>query len=349
MGSTMLRSSVSAPWAAPRSSLARRGLASSASSDSRRAMTAAPPMVRPASSASAISSIPPTCRCCAPPIRCGASSRRDPASRCSPSPALSRSARPTANSSPARCASRLHGLAHECSTRRPDAPLSGVPRAGRLCRRVPAAMAGSCGRSRRSAAQLARAREAGAELRIGEERRSRWNRAERRSRGDAARRHRRRLRAIVTAGPWVKSLLPSSPAPIRVTRQVLGWFEPQADRRHCLRPVAFRCSCCRTRTAFLRLSGRRRRRRQGRQAPSCRREPSTPTAVDRNVSAADEAMIRAMLAAHLPGANGRLLDADDLPLHHDAGRRFHPRPAAGPPERSSWRRHAPGTASSSPR
>src|SRR5260370_1450503 len=32
--------------------------------------------------------------------------------------------------------------------------------------------------------------------------------------------------AIVAAGPWVKTLLPDLPAPLRVTRQVLGWFEP---------------------------------------------------------------------------------------------------------------------------
>ncbi len=32
--------------------------------------------------------------------------------------------------------------------------------------------------------------------------------------------------AIVTAGPWLKNLLPSLPATVRVTRQVLGWFEP---------------------------------------------------------------------------------------------------------------------------
>src|SRR5262249_9298492 len=32
--------------------------------------------------------------------------------------------------------------------------------------------------------------------------------------------------AIVAAGPWLKSLLPQVSGPIRVTRQVLGWFEP---------------------------------------------------------------------------------------------------------------------------
>src|ERR1700730_6482693 len=32
--------------------------------------------------------------------------------------------------------------------------------------------------------------------------------------------------AIVAAGPWLKKLLPDFPVPLRVTRQVLGWFEP---------------------------------------------------------------------------------------------------------------------------
>jgi sarcosine oxidase len=33
-------------------------------------------------------------------------------------------------------------------------------------------------------------------------------------------------RAIVAAGPWIKRLLPGLPAPLRVTRQVVGWFAP---------------------------------------------------------------------------------------------------------------------------
>src|SRR5262249_45967336 len=34
--------------------------------------------------------------------------------------------------------------------------------------------------------------------------------------------------AVVAAGAWVKQLLPGLPAPIRVTRQVVGWFAPSA-------------------------------------------------------------------------------------------------------------------------
>jgi sarcosine oxidase len=33
--------------------------------------------------------------------------------------------------------------------------------------------------------------------------------------------------AIVALGPWVKALFPDLPAPIRVTRQVMAWFEPR--------------------------------------------------------------------------------------------------------------------------
>src|SRR5262249_3963674 len=38
-------------------------------------------------------------------------------------------------------------------------------------------------------------------------------------------------RAVVAAGPWLKSLLPQLPVPLRVTRQVLGWFEPAHHAR----------------------------------------------------------------------------------------------------------------------
>ncbi len=43
--------------------------------------------------------------------------------------------------------------------------------------------------------------------------------------------------AIVAAGPWVKSLLPELAVPLRVTRQVVGWFAPKDaalfGRDHC--------------------------------------------------------------------------------------------------------------------
>jgi sarcosine oxidase len=32
--------------------------------------------------------------------------------------------------------------------------------------------------------------------------------------------------AVIAAGPWIKTLLPDVPAPLRVTRQVMGWFQP---------------------------------------------------------------------------------------------------------------------------
>ena len=32
--------------------------------------------------------------------------------------------------------------------------------------------------------------------------------------------------AIVAVGPWVQTLLPALTAPLRVTRQIMAWFEP---------------------------------------------------------------------------------------------------------------------------
>ena len=46
--------------------------------------------------------------------------------------------------------------------------------------------------------------------------------------------------AIVAAGPWTSSLLPGATLPLRVTRQVMGWFAP--TKRLISRPAGFRCS-----------------------------------------------------------------------------------------------------------
>ena len=48
--------------------------------------------------------------------------------------------------------------------------------------------------------------------------------------------------AIVAAGPWLNKLLPDLPAPLRVTRQVMGWFEPRDPAPFAGRTVS-RCSC----------------------------------------------------------------------------------------------------------
>lgn len=113
--------------------------------------------------------------------------------------------------------------------------------------------------------------------------------------------------AIVAAGPWTNKLLPDLPAPLRVTRQVMGWFAPT-------NPNLFRSGSF---PVFLIESA------HGvhygippfgdagiKVAKHHHRDQSVdPDAYDRNVSADDEALIRSALAEHLPAANGALVDA----------------------------------------
>lgn len=111
--------------------------------------------------------------------------------------------------------------------------------------------------------------------------------------------------AIVAAGPWVKKLLPDLPAPLRVTRNVLGWFEPVEPT-----PFAsglFPVFLIETRHgihyglpphdgAGVKVAKHHHRN-----------EPVDPDGYDRTISAADEDAIRCMLAEHLPAANGPLV------------------------------------------
>ena len=155
-------------------------------------------------------------------------------------------------------------------------------------------------------AQLALAREAGAQLRIGEE----VIAVEPRGTGvrlvtrsgvlDAG-------CAVVAAGPWVKSVLPGLPAPIRVTRQVLGWFEPHD--RALFAPGRFPVFLLQNADGIFYgfpddgASGVKVAKHHHAD------ESVDPDHCEREVSAADEAMIRAVLAAHLRDANGRRLAA----------------------------------------
>jgi sarcosine oxidase len=113
--------------------------------------------------------------------------------------------------------------------------------------------------------------------------------------------------AIVAIGPWINSLLPALPVPLRVTRQVMAWFAPSE-------PARFSSGHC---PVFL-IESRRGLHygfppdRDGRikiAKHHHRDEIVDPDGHDRAVSTADEALIRAALADHLPAANGRLLDA----------------------------------------
>ena len=113
--------------------------------------------------------------------------------------------------------------------------------------------------------------------------------------------------AVVTAGPWVTTLLPGARLPLRVTRQVLGWFRPRdaalfangrcpvflLESRHGLHyGIAFDGE------PGLKLAKHHHAD-----------ETVDPEAGDRAVSAADEALIRAAIAEHLPAANGPLVAA----------------------------------------
>jgi sarcosine oxidase len=155
-------------------------------------------------------------------------------------------------------------------------------------------------------AMLALAKDAGAEVRSGEciraiEPRSNGVRiVTDRSAVDAG-------AAVVAAGPWVRSLLPDLSAPLRVTRQAMAWFAPGE-------PALFAPGRC---PVFLVES--RHGIHYGLPPDSEGRikvakhhhydETVDPDTYDHTVSAADEALIRAALADHVPAANGRRVDA----------------------------------------
>ena len=117
--------------------------------------------------------------------------------------------------------------------------------------------------------------------------------------------------AIVAVGAWTKSLLPKFGATLRVTREVMGWFALTAADLSSARQLP----------VFIIES--RHGMHYGIPAPRGangpteikvakhhhRNETVDPDAYDRTVSAADEALIRAAIADHLPMANGELIAA----------------------------------------
>jgi sarcosine oxidase len=112
--------------------------------------------------------------------------------------------------------------------------------------------------------------------------------------------------AIVAAGPWLTSLLPQAHAPVRVTRQVLAWFEP-ADRSRFVAarfPVFF----LQNQDGFFYgfpadATGVKVARHHHLD------EAADPEHGGGAVSAADEAVIRSAVKAHLPDADGPLAAA----------------------------------------
>jgi len=112
--------------------------------------------------------------------------------------------------------------------------------------------------------------------------------------------------AIVAAGPWLNKLLPDLAAPLRVTRQVMAWFEPR-DATPFARekfPV-FMIETARGIHYGFPLDDVGVKFAKHHHAD----EGVDPDACDRAAAAADEALIRPVLAECLPAANGRLLQA----------------------------------------
>ncbi|HTV35242.1 MAG TPA: N-methyl-L-tryptophan oxidase [Xanthobacteraceae bacterium] len=113
--------------------------------------------------------------------------------------------------------------------------------------------------------------------------------------------------AVVAAGPWMGKLLPQLRLPLRVTRQVVGWFEP-ADAEQF---AADRFPVFILETQHGHHYGFP---AYGRSGIKFAKHHHLQEAVDvdgyrRTVSAEDEAAIRGPLGDYLPAANGRLLDA----------------------------------------
>jgi sarcosine oxidase len=113
--------------------------------------------------------------------------------------------------------------------------------------------------------------------------------------------------AVVAAGAWIKQLLPGLAAPIRVTRQVVGWFAPTD-------PALFareRCPVFMIENRNGIFYGFPAGPRPGIKFAKHHHadEAVDPSAATRPMDGTDEAVLRTALAAHVPSANGALLDA----------------------------------------
>jgi sarcosine oxidase len=112
-------------------------------------------------------------------------------------------------------------------------------------------------------------------------------------------------------GPWLQALLPDLPVPIRVTRQVMAWFEP-IDPSPLARgrlPVFLMESRHGIHYGFphdLPILGSSAVKVAKHHHADQNVEPE---ACDRTVTAEDERLIRAAIAEHLPAANGRMIKA----------------------------------------
>lgn len=112
---------------------------------------------------------------------------------------------------------------------------------------------------------------------------------------------------IVAAGPWMGKLLPELRLPLRVTRQVVGWFAPQNAEQFAVGhfPVFILETRHGHHYGFPAYGTRGMKIAKHHHA----REEVDAGSYSRSISAADEAIIRAPLAEHLPAADGPLIEA----------------------------------------
>ena len=114
--------------------------------------------------------------------------------------------------------------------------------------------------------------------------------------------------AIVAAGPWLYHLVPDLHLPLTVTRQVIGWFEPQQPEQFAAgRFPAFMFESEYGQHYGFPAYGDRgikfaKHHHLGEAVPA--------DGYERTVSAKDEAAIRAPLAQYLPAANGPMRAAE---------------------------------------
>jgi sarcosine oxidase len=114
--------------------------------------------------------------------------------------------------------------------------------------------------------------------------------------------------AIVAVGPWLSSLFPELRLPLRVTRQVVGWFEPQQGEKFaadCF-PVFMFESEYGQHYGFPAYGGKGIKFAKHHHLG----EAVHADSYERTVSAQDEAAIRAPLAHYLPAANGPMRAAE---------------------------------------
>jgi len=110
--------------------------------------------------------------------------------------------------------------------------------------------------------------------------------------------------AVVAAGPWLSKLMPELPAPLRVTREVMAWFEPRNPAPFLSgpfpvflleSPLGQHYGFPPWRGGLLKIAKHHHRN-----------ETVDPDNVDRIVSAEDEALIRPAVSQYIPAAAGPL-------------------------------------------